>query len=126
MAQEGLLRTWPFTAGEDLSSTGQYRFVSAATSDGYVYLSTGIGGRVLGVLQNNPSSGYDAAVALPGSITKINTDGSIGLAESVACSSVGRGQASTAGSYVLGQIITGSSGSAGDILTMLLQTPATT
>ena len=107
---------------QDLS-TRQYHFVKLSTA-GVVELSTTIGGRALGVLQNKPSASALAQVRVHG-VTKVYSDGTLGPGEMVAASSVGRAQASTAGSYQLAVVLDGSTASAG-VITALLQTPATT
>jgi hypothetical protein len=56
--------TLPFVAAEDLSSAGQFRFVTLA-SDTTVALS-GAGEAAVGVLQNKPESGRSATVMVMG------------------------------------------------------------
>jgi len=107
---------------QDLS-TRQYHFVKLSTA-GVVELSTTIGGRALGVLQNKPSASATAQVRVHG-VAKIVSDGSVGPGELVAASSVGRAQASTAGSHRLGIVLSGTTSSTG-VISVLLQTPTTT
>lgn len=105
----------------DLSSR-QYHFVNLSTA-GKIGLAS-LGGRAIGVLQNKPSASELAQVRVMG-ITKVVSDGSVGPGELVASSTIGKAQASTAGSYRLGVVVSGTTSSTG-VISVLLLTPTTT
>ena len=87
----------PFIAGQDFSTCGQYRFVSAGSVVGEVRLATGTCNPVpIGVIQNSPSTGQEATVRVLG-YTKLNceVDGSgsnLAWRNFVYCASDGQGQ----------------------------------
>ena len=67
IAQGGLVVDLPMIADVDLSASGQYRFVTPASTVGNVKLSTGGSNPTpLGVLQNAPVAGQPARVRIFG------------------------------------------------------------
>lgn len=111
-------------ASTDLSAH-QYKFVIASGDRAALPGSTA-GISVLGVLQNKPSDDQAASVMIDG-VSKVKAAGST-LAAGDLCqaSSAGFAEPVTSGAYVVGRIISGSSGSTGRILTVALQTIGTT
>lgn len=57
---------FPFKAGENFSTCGQYRWVTAGSVEDEVKLSTTAAGSVIGILQNNPQTGEEATVRMLG------------------------------------------------------------
>ncbi len=109
------------TASSDLSSS-QYHFVklSSATQVTIVAAITDV---PLGILQNSPSSGQAAEVAIFG-ISKVVADGTLAAGNIIGTSADGQADAIVAGTdttvYVMGQAITAAS--AGETSTMFLNT----
>ncbi len=62
-----------FTSDANLSSTGLYRFVVAASTTGYAKLAATAGGSVLGICQNNPAAGQPMVVRVAGT-SKLEID----------------------------------------------------
>lgn len=88
----------PLSASGDLSSK-QYYFVTHAVTEGYVVTSTGASGPApLGVLQNDPAAGEEAAVRILGT-TQVMAD---------AGTAIGYGDWVTSGSSGLAVVTTGS------------------
>jgi len=85
---------WSALAGEDLSAH-QFGFVILSTAPGYYLKASTEGGLVDGILQNAPSSGQEALIAGPGSISKVMTDGTLQFGEMAICSTGGKAMAST-------------------------------
>lgn len=111
------LATIPGTTG-----ISQYRGVIVNSAGRTVYPSAIGQSAPIGVTQN-ASTATDAAVtvALPGSITKLEFAGStLSAGDRFSFNTAGRGCAST-GFSAAGWILSGSSGSTGRILTVLLQ-----
>ena len=87
-----------FVAGVDFSAcpTSQYRFVRAGSVAGEVRLASGASNPApLGVIQNSPSTGQEAAVVMLGP-TKLVVNGApctMAFGHFVLCASDGRGQA---------------------------------
>lgn len=107
MATENNLTSLSYVAGADLSGQ-QFRFVKL-NAQGQVVLAAA-GEFAIGVLQNNPTSGDAATVAVSG-ITKVRAGGVIAVGAAVA--SDGSGNAKTA---VAGSTNTSDAGAAADAL----------
>jgi hypothetical protein len=107
------------TAGADLSSK-QYHFVKLASAT-TVNVCTAITDLPIGVLQNNPTSGNTATIAIFG-VTKVVADGTLAAGNILGTSADSQADAIVAGTdttvYVMGQAIT--AGSAGETTTMFL------
>jgi hypothetical protein len=85
---------WSALAGEDLSAH-QFGFVVQSTTPNYYVIASTAGGLVDGILQNAPSSGQEALIAGPGSISKVMTDGTLQFSEMAVCTTGGKAAAST-------------------------------
>lgn len=102
-------------AGADLSATGQYRFVEQSTA-GTVTVCNSAGENALGVLQNNPTSGQAAVVAV-GGVSKITAGATIAIGDQLATTAAGKAAPATNGQVILGEAMTG--GADGSIISML-------
>lgn len=128
MAFEGdLQNTWTWEAGADLSAA-QYHVVSVATT-GAVSLATATAANqanasnFVGVLQNNPTSGKDATVALAGSITKaVKGAAAVAIGDTLTVTTAGKVSTATATTQVVvGQALSASTATAaGEVITVLL------
>ena len=106
-------------------SSDQYKFVTVNGS-GQAALA-GDGAAIIGVLQNKPTAGTQAASIMINGVSKVKAAAStVAEGDLIASSSVGLAVAPGAGDYTVGRVIDGSSGSAGRILTVLLQNIGTT
>lgn len=115
----GNLQVESFIADVDLSSY-QYYFVQAASTAGKVGLATGASGPApIGVLQNKPKAGGEAAVALYG-ITKVIGNGTTAITYRDYLTSGSNGQAVVAGSALHGQALEALASGSGVAITMLL------
>ena len=107
------------TAGADLSSK-QYHFVKLASAT-TVDVCSAITDVPIGVLQNDPTSGNTATIAIFG-ITKVVADGTLAAGNVIGTSADSQADAIVAGTdttvYVMGQAITAAS--AGETSTMFL------
>lgn len=120
MAYEGAqIKIGNLTAASDLSAK-QYYFVKLASAT-TVDVCSAITDKPIGVLQNTPSSGQAAEVALFG-ITKVVADGTLAAGNLIGTSSDGQADAIAAGTdttvYTMGQAI--EAAAAGNIVTMFL------
>jgi hypothetical protein len=111
---------------EAINTITQYYIVAAATSAEHsVKLATSAtGDRLIGVLQNDPSTatgyGLAAEVGLVG-ITKMVAGGAIGIADRVTCTTAGTGLAATANlQNIIGWAKTASTAS-GQVISVVLQ-----
>lgn len=110
-------------ASTDLSDD-QFKFVTANGS-GLAALA-GDGVSVLGVLQNKPGDDKAATIMIDG-VSKVLAHGStVSAGDIIACSTAGMVKALEVGDYAVGRVISGSSGSTGRVLTVVLQTIGTT
>lgn len=114
MAYEESLRTITLPAGADLS-TKQYYLVKA--SAGTVVLA-GDGEHAIGVLQNNPTSGQAATVAIAG-VTKAYAGATIAAAAQVASNASGQAATATSAEIILGTNLSTDSVASGDIFPLL-------
>lgn len=120
MAYEIPGRTITLAASTDLSAA-QFHFVGvdSAGQAQLSILSTG-DGDVLGILQNKPTEGQAASIMIDG-VSKVYAAGSVLAAgDLVGNTTAGRAGVRTAGDHVRGQVLFGSSGSTGRILTMVI------
>lgn len=102
-------------AGADLSAA-QYKFVESNTA-GTVTVANAAGEKVLGVVQNDPTSGQVAAVAYQG-VSKVVAGGTVAIDADIATDASGRAVAATTGNKIVGRAISG--GSVGEIISVLL------
>ena len=103
-------------AGADLSSA-QFKFVES-NSSGTVTVTNAAGEYVLGVLQNNPTSGNAATVAV-GGISKVVLGGNVTINDSIATDNAGKAVAASTGNKIVGIAIKG--GASGEIGSVLLR-----
>jgi hypothetical protein len=110
-------------AGEDLSAK-QYRFVKI--SSGKAYACSGATDVPIGVLQNDPASGEEAAIVVIGG-SKVVASAGINTGVKIGTDANGKADAKTAGTdtteYTVGQVIL-ASGADGDILTAVINCAA--
>lgn len=110
-------------AGEDLS-TKQFRFVKI--SSGKAVACDAATDAPIGVLQNNPASGEEAAIVVVGG-SKVVASAGINAGVKIGTNNVGKADAKTAGTdtteYTVGQVILGS-GADNDILTAVINCAA--
>jgi hypothetical protein len=102
------------TAASDLSTTGIYRFIKQSNA-GAVSICSVASENALGVLQNNPESGYPATVCYNG-VTKIYLGGTVAIGDLVSTDTAGRA-VTASGGVILGECLQG--GSVGAIGTII-------
>lgn len=110
-------------AGEDLS-TKQYRFVKIDT--GKAVACSAATDVPIGVLQNDPASGEEAAIVVVGG-TKIVSSASIAAGIKIGTNNAGKADAKVAGTdtteYTVGQVVLGASAD-GEYLTAVVNCAA--
>lgn len=112
-----------FPAGS--TSLEQFTFVGMNTS-GQVVVATN-GAPIVGVLQNKPTLVGQAASVMTDGISKVKAHGStVSVGDLVTASSAGYVAAAAAGEYVVGRVVSGSSGSTGRVLSVDIQPIGTT
>lgn len=132
MAVDGILTSWSYVAGADLSAK-QYTFVKL-DADGQAVPASAAGEFVVGAVQNDPGLGQEATVAVYG-ITKVQADGAINEGDLIKTSVDGQAAVATkattntadagvaadalVGSYVVGVALS-SAAAAGEIVSVLL------
>lgn len=94
MASRSQARFKTFTAGEDLSSK-QYTFVKFG-SDNETVLSCAANERAIGILQNDPTSGGAAEVALPGGGANLKVSEAVSLGNLLTSTAAGLGEVADA------------------------------
>lgn len=106
-------------AGEDLSSA-QYKFVKI--SSGKAVACSAATDVPIGVLQNDPASGEEAAIVVVGG-TKVLSSASISAGVKIGTNNAGKADAKVAGTdtteYTVGQVILGA-GADGEYLTAVV------
>lgn len=109
-----------FLAGEDMSSH-QYRFVELQSS-GYVHKADSGSATYapFGVLQNEPKSGEEAAVAVMGASKLVIDSSGASFGAWLTCDGSGRGHATTTASLVCAIALEDSDTSASSIIPVLL------
>lgn len=103
------------------------RFVKADASGYAAYPA--LGAPIDGVLQESSTGSttkYAKPVVISGVVKVEAPSSTIAVGDLVAASSVGKAVASTAGAYVVGRVVAGSSGGAGRLLSVLLNPIGTT
>ena len=113
--QNGLLA---LEAEQDLSNS-QYRFVELNTTTGQVDLTDAVGEYAIGVLQNDPSSGFPAKIMKDG-ITKIYADGTITRGIYITPSATGGGISGNASGAIVVRGLSMTAANSGEIFDMLL------
>lgn len=118
MAYEGNLETLPGStlAGADLSAA-QYRAVKGNGSGNYIQCAVA-GERAVGVLQNKPTSGKAATIAVRG-ITKMVAGAAVALNSEVMSDNQGRAVVATTGLQIIGRAVI-AAGAAGEIISVAL------
>ncbi len=107
----------------------QHRFVTLGASD-LAYPSAG--GRITGVLISSGTTGSTSTVDISAAvqtvgIAKVSAPAStVSKGDFIAASSVGQAVPTSAGDYVVGQVVEGSSGGAGRLLSVLISPVGTT
>jgi hypothetical protein len=99
MSKEAILQSRSYPANGDLSSTGQYLFVTLGSSG--IAVNTSAGGRCIGVLQNNPTSGVAGQVAIFGT-SKVHCGGTFAIGAAIASNASGQAVVAATGNKVLG------------------------
>ena len=120
MAYEtGLVTIGPLTAAADLSSK-QYHFVVLASAT-TVNVATAITNAPIGILQNAPTSGQSAIVAVSG-VSKVVADGTLAAGNFIGTSADAQADAISPGTdttvYMMGQCL--GAASAGETTEMIL------
>mgnify|MGYP001598347968 CR=1 FL=1 len=126
MAYEGLLRTFTFAAGDDMSTTA-YQYKAVAFSGLSVVPCLTVTTRPLGILQNMCSAGGAAEVALIGSISKLKMTGSVTTANGLIGITSGYGvevTSGTSGQHVLAAMLDNLSSAASGMATVLIVGPS--
>jgi hypothetical protein len=117
------IKVGQFTASADLSSK-QYHFVKMSGNN-TVTVCAAITDLPIGVLQNTPTSGQAAEVALFG-ITKVKADGTLAAGNIIGTSADGQADAIAAGTdttvYTMGIAL--NAAAAGDVVEMFLNATA--
>jgi hypothetical protein len=103
MAFENVRNTVPgLAAGADLS-THQFKAVKVdTTTNERVVLASVAGERVVGILQNKPTSGVAATIACPGSTTKMVASAAIATGAFITTTNVGTAVTAASTNNVLG------------------------
>ncbi len=108
-------------AGADLSSS-QHLFVTSDASGDAVVAGAGV--RVVGVLDNDPTSGQAAGVAIEG-VTKVIAGAAVAAGADVASSAAGKAITSTSGDYIAGVALQAATAD-GDLIAVRLSQPGRT
>lgn len=117
MATENSLKLVTFEAGADLSAK-QYYFVKLSAAN-TVDVCSGATDIPIGILQNDPTSGQEAVVALlgGGGISKVSSNEALTVGWMVGTSSDGQADRKIPGTdtteYMCGQVITATTAAAG-------------
>ena len=125
MAYEALLRIGNFTAGDDMSVTGQYRICTFSGLNVIIALTaTQV---PLGILQNTPSATQNAEIALIGSISKLKMTGAVTTGNGMIGCTSGYGvelTSGTSGQYVFARMLDNWSSAASGMATVLVVGPS--
>ena len=121
MAYEIPGRTITLAASTDLSAA-QFHFVGVG-SDGRAALSINSTSEtsVLGILQNKPTEDQAASIMIDGVSKVIAAGSTLAAGDLVGNTTAGRAGVRTAGDRIRGQVLYGSSGSTGRVLTMVIR-----
>ena len=119
MAIEEALVSISLVASADLSAK-QYFAIEAVDTSGVAQAGlAGNGERILGVLQNDPTSGQAATIGISG-VTKASAGGTIAAAADVSVDAAGEFVASATGDVIIG-VNVGLTAADGDIFSLFLQ-----
>lgn len=114
MSKQFLPLEFSFVANADLSAL-QFTCVKLDTSVAAgmnVVSAAAATSRIVGILQNKPTSGQAAEIALPGCIAKVTAGGSITAGDLVSPTTAGAVITASSGDYVAGEALEG--GATGD------------
>lgn len=104
----------------------QFRFV-ALDANGEAIAPAGSTAPIFGVLQNKPDRDTAAATIMIDGVSKVQAAGStVGTGDAIAASTAGMVVAWASGDYRVGQVIEGTSGTTGRLLSVVLQEIGTT
>ena len=120
MAYDLNLKIGSFEAAADLSAK-QFRVVKMATG-GKVDVFSGATDVPIGILQNKPTAGQTAEVALTGSISKADSDAALAVGDIVSGQTDGQLEVADAGDYIVGVVVL-ASGAAGELASVLVTCP---
>lgn len=120
-AFENIRNTLPgIEAGANLSAV-QFAAVQL-NSDGEAILPAGQGAVIAGVLQNKPTEGQAASIAIVGSVTKVLSNGAFDPGDFLTVNTNGKFEEAASGDYIAGVAVTGVDG-ADEIGTMVITAP---
>jgi len=103
-------------------STNQYKAIGLTTAGGAsLAFTTNPMLNYVGVLTNSPTTSQVAAVAVSGVVQFRMSASTLSAGDVVGCSSLGLGIAPTSDNAPIGQIVYGTSGAAGRLVTINLQ-----
>ena len=125
MAVEGIQQALPgLVAGADLSAK-QFYFVKLTTAF-TVDVCSAVTDIPIGILQNNPTSGQEAAVCVFG-LTKVNSDAALSVGNIIGSAADGQAAAYVAGTdttkYLCGQVVQASTAAGGFATAFINITP---
>jgi hypothetical protein len=112
MATENRLQTITLVAAADLSAE-QFTHIEAGA------VQAGAGEKAVGILQNKPTSGQSATIAIAGSISKVVAGAAVSAGAQVASDATGRAVTATTSDVVTGTALT-AAGAADEIFEVLL------
>jgi hypothetical protein len=122
IAYPGKMVTLPASTTILSTTATSYQFRCVVISTAGEAKLAGIGANIFGVLQNKPTVDGEAAVVMIDGVSKVLAHGStVSAGQTVSCSTVGMVEASSAGSYTIGRIVAGSSGTTGRVLSMAIE-----
>lgn len=114
MASSSSPRIASFVASADLSSL-QYTFVKFGSTRDKV-AACGANERAIGILQNAPTSGQEAEVALPGGGAKLKVSEAVSLGKMLTSTSGGKGEVADAAGEWVGAIAYEAGAADGDVI----------
>ena len=110
--------SYTLSAAEDMSSA-QYHFVVHTATAETVDLADSQGEEILGVVQNNPTSGKDATVTFSG-LSKVVAGEAITAGDKITAGADARAETAATGDFVAGVALTAASAD-GEFITVLVQ-----
>lgn len=124
MAYEGQQVRVSFKAGADLSAK-QFYAVKLDSTEGQVVACAGTTDKPIGILQNAPTSGAEAVVAISG-VSKVNSDAALALGDTIGTAADGQLATYVNGTdttkYIVG-IVIAASANAGEYATAVINCP---
>lgn len=114
-------RARPFIAGADLSNY-QYHFVKLGSTQNTVVLATAATDDIIGILENNPKSGWEAKVVLLNAQGTMNViaGGAIAQGAKVTCNGSSRATSTVnSGDFVCGTAVDAASAN-GDVIEVIV------